>query len=87
MKSFEERLNRLENLSEKLREGKIPLEEAVSIFEEGMKLAKELEKELSKIERKVEILVNEPAKKGGAGSETEPVLELFPEEEDTEKLR
>ena len=40
-----------------LREGKIPLEEAVSIFEEGMKLAKELEKELAKIERKVEILV------------------------------
>ena len=37
MKSFEERLNRLESLSEKLREGKIPLEEAVSIFEEGIK--------------------------------------------------
>lgn len=87
MKSFEERLNRLESLSEKLREGKIPLEEAVSIFEEGMKLAKELEKELAKIERKVEILVNEPAKKGGAGTEAEPVLELFPEEKDTEERR
>jgi exodeoxyribonuclease VII small subunit len=83
MKSFEERLNRLESLSEKLREGKIPLEEAVSIFEEGMKLAKELEKELAKIERKVEILVNEPAKKGGADSE--PVLELFPEEEEAQE--
>ena len=82
MKSFEERLNRLESLSEKLREGKIPLEEAVSIFEEGMKLAKDLEKELAKIERKVEILVNEPVKKGGAGAESEPVLELFPEEEE-----
>jgi exodeoxyribonuclease VII small subunit len=87
MKSFEERLNRLENLSEKLREGKIPLEEAVSIFEEGMKLAKDLEKELSKIERKVEILVNEPEKRGGSGSESEPLLELFPEEEDTEDRR
>jgi exodeoxyribonuclease VII small subunit len=87
MKSFEERLNRLESLSEKLREGKIPLEEAVSIFEEGMKLAKDLEKELSKIERKVEILVNEPEKRGGSGSESEPLLELFPEEEDTEDIR
>jgi len=87
MKSFEERLNRLESLSEKLREGKIPLEEAVSIFEEGMKLAKDLEKELAKIERKVEILVNEPEKKGGAGNDTEPVLELFPEEQDTEERR
>jgi exodeoxyribonuclease VII small subunit len=84
MKSFEERLNRLESLSEKLREGKIPLEEAVSIFEEGMKLAKDLEKELAKIERKVEILVNEPAKKSAGGGE-EPVLELFPEEEESEE--
>ena len=83
MKSFEERFNRLENLSEKLREGQIPLEEAVSIFEEGMKLAKELEKELAKIERKVEILVNEPEKKGGTAEE--PALELFPELEDGEE--
>jgi exodeoxyribonuclease VII small subunit len=78
MKSFEDRLTRLEELSDKLREGKIPLEEAVTIFEEGMKLAKELEKELAKIERKVEILVNEPEKKGGAPGGQEPVLELFP---------
>ena len=85
MKSFEDRLSRLESLSEKLREGKIPLEEAVAIFEEGMKLAKDLEKELAKIERKVEILVNEPAKKGGGDTDTEPVLELFPEEGDTEE--
>jgi exodeoxyribonuclease VII small subunit len=82
MKSFEERLARLEKLSEKLRDGKIPLEEAVSIFEEGMKLAKELEKELAKIERKVEILVNEPEKTGG--KDEEPVLELFPELEEEE---
>ncbi len=79
MKSFEERLNKLEGLAEKLRGGQIPLEEAVSIFEEGMKLAKELEKQLAKIERKVEILVSAPDKKGG---EEEPVLELFPEEEE-----
>ena len=87
MKSFEERLNRLEGLSERLREGKIPLEEAVSIFEEGMKLAKDLQKELTKIERKVEILVNEPEKKGGDAADTEPVLELFPEEEESEERR
>jgi exodeoxyribonuclease VII small subunit len=77
MKSFEERLARLEALSEKLKEGKIPLEEAVSVFEEGMKLARELEKELSRIERKVEILVNEPEKKKSGGEE--PDLQLFPE--------
>ena len=77
MKSFEERLDRLEQVSEKLKAGGLPLEAAVSLFEEGIKLAKELEKELARIERKVEILVNEPEQKT-----TEPVLELFPELDD-----
>jgi len=80
-KSFEERLDRLEKLAEKLREGKIPLEEAVALFEEGMKLARSLEKDLSRVERRVEILTREPQ-----GTEEEPGLELFPElsEEDKE---
>jgi exodeoxyribonuclease VII small subunit len=80
MKSFEQRLARLEELSEKLRSGDQPLEEAVSLFEEGMRLARELEKELARIERKVEILINEPEKKGGAS--VEPELKLFPELEE-----
>jgi exodeoxyribonuclease VII small subunit len=76
---FEQRLERLEKLAEKLREGNIPLEEAVAIFEEGMKLSKWLEKDLSKVERRVEILTNEPA-----GDLEEPGLELFPELDEDE---
>ena len=79
-KSFEERLERLEKLAEKLREGNIPLEEAVALFEEGMKLSKALEKDLSRVERKVEILTQEPT-----GDGEEPGLELFPELADEEK--
>ncbi len=60
MKSFEERLNRLEELSEKLKTGNVPLAESVTVFEEGITLARSLEKELAEIERKVEILVNTP---------------------------
>ena len=72
MKNFEERLTTLENLNEKMKDGSIALDEAVQIFEEGIKLAKSLEKDLSKIERKVEILVNKPE------DDTEkPNLELF----------
>ncbi|MFW6344504.1 MAG: exodeoxyribonuclease VII small subunit [Sediminispirochaetaceae bacterium] len=75
MKKFEERLSELESLNEKMKEGEIPLDEAVSLFERGIKLAKGLEKDLSKIERRIEILVNEPEK-----PETEePNLELFTE--------
>jgi exodeoxyribonuclease VII small subunit len=80
MKSFEERLARLEQLSGKLKEGGSSLEEAVALFEEGIKLARELQKELAKVERKVEILLNEPGKKEGAA--VEPDLGLFPEEEE-----
>jgi exodeoxyribonuclease VII small subunit len=79
-KNFEDRLSRLEKLSEKLREGRIPLEEAVQLFEEGMKLAKSLEKDLSRVERRVEILSREPTEEDG-----EPPLTLFPELSDEDK--
>ena len=76
MKSFEERLERLEELNEKINEGNIPLAEAVALFEEGIKLAGGLEKELAKVERKIEILVSDPS---DDDDEDTPNLELFPE--------
>jgi exodeoxyribonuclease VII small subunit len=77
---FEQRLEHLELLAERLREGKIPLEEAVTLFEEGMKLSKSLEKDLARVERRVEILTREPAT-----DEDDPGLALFPELGDEEK--
>ncbi len=74
MKSFEERLTSLEEVTEKLKAGKVSLEEALSLFEQGMKLSRGLEKELSRIEKKIEVLINEPEK-----DNEEPILELFPE--------
>ena len=74
MKNFEERLKALEEIAEKMREGNIPLDEAVSLFEEGVALARGLEKDLAKIEKKIEILAKEPET-----PEAEPSLELFPE--------
>ena len=72
-KSFEDRLARLEQVAERLKDGKIPLEEAIALFEEGSKLAKTLEKELARVERKVQVLSGEESETG------EPVLGLFPE--------
>jgi exodeoxyribonuclease VII small subunit len=80
---FEQRLERLEQLAVRLREGNIPLEEAVALFEEGMKLSKTLEKELARVERRVEILTREPGETDDPGAE--PALELFPELGDEEK--
>lgn len=74
MKSFEERLMKLEEIADRIQSGDIPLAKAVLLFEEGISLAKGLEKEIGKIERKIEILKNEPEK-----PEEKPELELFPE--------
>lgn len=60
MKSFEENIARLEELSDKIRNPEIGIEEALGTFEEGIKLAKTLEKELEKIEGKIQILMNSP---------------------------
>jgi len=76
---FEQRLERLEKLADTLRQGNIPLEDALSLFEEGMKLSRSLEKDLSKVERRVEILTREPE-----GDLEEPGLELFPELDEDE---
>ena len=72
-KSFEERLARLEQVAASLKDGKIALEEAIALFEEGSKLAKTLEKELARVERKVQVLSGETTETG------EPALGLFPE--------
>jgi exodeoxyribonuclease VII small subunit len=79
-KTFEDRLSRLEQLAGKLQEGRIPLEEAIQLFEEGMKLAKSLEKDLSRVERRVEILTREPTDDDPA-----PPLSLFPDLSEEQK--
>jgi exodeoxyribonuclease VII small subunit len=60
MKNFEDKLNRLEEIAESIRKTDVSLEDAVSYFEEGITLAKKLEKDLEKIENKVQILMNNP---------------------------
>jgi exodeoxyribonuclease VII small subunit len=72
-KNFEDRLERLEKLGEQIRKTDIPLDEALKAFEEGIKLARTLEKDLEKIESRIEMLMNSH----DADVEEEPVLELF----------
>lgn len=76
MNDFEKRLTRLETIGESLRDGTVSLDQASKLFEEGLKLAQSLDTELQKIEKRVEILVNEP---NDDDDETPPTLELFPE--------
>jgi exodeoxyribonuclease VII small subunit len=72
MKKFEERLDRLEEISSRIQESNIPLEDSLALFEEGIKLARGLQKDLEKIQGKIEILVNQPS-----APEDKPELDLF----------
>ncbi|MBE9501467.1 MAG: exodeoxyribonuclease VII small subunit [Chloroflexi bacterium] len=51
--SFEEGLNRLEKIVQTLEAGGLSLEEAISLFEEGMQLAKICNQRLDAAELKV----------------------------------
>jgi exodeoxyribonuclease VII small subunit len=55
--TFEERLSRLEALVTRLEAGNLPLEDAVTAFEEGMDLAKGLSAALDAAEKRVETLL------------------------------
>ena len=72
MKGFEEKLVRLEELAEQIRDRDVPLEKAMALFDEGVTLSKGLEEELEGFERKVEILSNEPAEDGSGEPELKP---------------
>lgn len=57
--SFEKALEELESIVEKLEKGGLPLNESLSLFEKGVKLAKYLREELEKAEKKVDILLKD----------------------------
>lgn len=73
-KSFEDSFNELSMLVEKLQQGDLPLEDAISLFEKGMRLSFECEKYLDAASRRVEVLVQREGDSPG----TEP----FEENED-----
>jgi exodeoxyribonuclease VII small subunit len=78
MKGFEERLERLELLGEKIRDSDIPLDEALKAFEEGVRIARALEKDLSGVESRIEILMNNPS----GPPEESPQLGLFADDDE-----
>ena len=56
-KSFEDALDKLENITKELEEGDLSLEDSLKFFDEGVKLAEYCNSKLSDAQRKVEILL------------------------------
>ena len=75
MTNFEEKLEKLEYLTNNIKRPDISLEEALKNFEEGIKLAKTLEKQIDEIEGKIQILANNPSLENNE----EPEITLFSE--------
>ncbi|WP_406658082.1 exodeoxyribonuclease VII small subunit [Methanolobus sp. ZRKC2] len=60
--SFEESLDQLESLVDRLERGQLLLDESLELFERGMKLARICNKKLSRAERKIEVLIEKNGK-------------------------
>ena len=58
-KDFESALKALEEIVAKLEGGSLPLEEALSLFEQGVQLSRFCNSKLEEAERKVEILLKD----------------------------
>lgn len=71
--SFESSLEELEKIVAALEDGDRPLEEALELFEKGVKLSRKCQKRLDEAERKIQVLLKD--------AEGEPVLEKFESED------
>jgi len=54
--TFEAGLQELENIVKEMETGELPLERAIALFEQGMKLSEACRKQLEEAETRVEIL-------------------------------
>jgi len=55
--SFEEAMEKLESIVNRLESGDVPLETAIELFQEGMKLSQLCGSKLEQVERKIELLI------------------------------
>ena len=55
---FEELIEKLEDITNKLEKEQLSLDESVKLFEEGMKISKECNSKLEDAEKRITILIN-----------------------------
>ena len=84
MNKFEENLAKLEQLTSDIKRSDISLEDALKDFEEGIKLASGMEKQLDEIEGKIQILMNEPQP---MDKDNPPQFDLFSDDSEVKGTR
>jgi exodeoxyribonuclease VII small subunit len=58
-KTFEEALHELEEIVNRLEQGDLPLEEALTLFEEGVRLSRSCHIKLDEAQKRVEIVLKD----------------------------
>ena len=84
MENFEENLKQLEKITNDIKRSDISLEDALKNFEEGIKLASGMEKQLDEIEGKIQILMNEPVP---MTEDNKPQLDSFADDSEVSGTR
>lgn len=69
--SFEEAMNQLEQIVDRLEEGDVPLEEAIAIYKEGMELSKLCHDKLKSVEEQLTQIITEDGRKESFSIATE----------------
>ena len=77
--NFEGAMDRLEKIVEQMESGKLPLEDLIVRYEEGMKLVKTCQERLANAEQKIEIITRNSAGKAVV-QEFQPAQEAAPSE-------
>ena len=57
--SFEQLIEKLEEIAEKLEKGNLSLDDSVNLFENGTKVSKQCAKRLEEAEKKITILLSQ----------------------------
>lgn len=57
--NFEQAMDKLERIVEQLETGDVPLEQAIELFQEGMKMSHYCSQKLEQVEQKIEMLIEE----------------------------
>jgi len=70
---FEKKLDRLEEIVQKMEKGELGLDESMKLFEEGVKLTRDCQSQLTKAEAQVKKLV-------GFDADGKPIKENFENE-------
>lgn len=71
---FEKKLGRLEAIVQQMEKGDLPLDQSLKLFEEGVGLTRDCQKQLTEAENKIQLLVEVDANK-------QPVTKPFSAEE------